>query len=154
MTERYPDDGAAANGFGRRHLREDEARLLYEAEYPGPRDMRVPGSWRLNVGGVPVPPPPTGAERRAEIAHIRSDLPENSRNVPRYAPDSGALWTAFFDRQHADQLAATNGAEPRGRQYDNDGPSPNAHWRPSSSTSRTAIRPGRVPSPADLLPPP
>jgi len=31
MAERFPGDGAAANGFGRRHLHEDEARLLYEA---------------------------------------------------------------------------------------------------------------------------
>ncbi|KAE8816305.1 hypothetical protein D1007_06154 [Hordeum vulgare] len=62
MAARYPGDGAAANGFGRRHLREDEARLLYEAEYLAPPDMRAPGSWRLRAGGVPVPPPPTGAE--------------------------------------------------------------------------------------------
>ena len=27
MVEHYPGDGADANGFGRRHLREDEARL-------------------------------------------------------------------------------------------------------------------------------
>ena len=45
MAERFPDDGAAANGFGRRHLHEDEARLLFEAEYPVPPDMRVPGAW-------------------------------------------------------------------------------------------------------------
>ncbi|KAE8794157.1 Homeobox protein KNOX3 [Hordeum vulgare] len=120
MSERYPDDGAAANGFGRRHLREDEARLLYEPEYPAPADMRVSGSWRLRAGGVPVPPPPTGAERRAKIARIRSDLSENLRNLPRYAPDSDALWTAFFDRLHADQLAATNDVEPRGQHGDND----------------------------------
>ena len=37
MAERFPGDGAAANGFGRRHLQEPEARLLYEAEYPAPR---------------------------------------------------------------------------------------------------------------------
>ena len=34
MAERFPGDGAAANGFGRRHLHEDEVRLLYEANYP------------------------------------------------------------------------------------------------------------------------
>ena len=67
MAERFPGDGAAANGFGRRHLHEDEARLLYEAEYPVPPDMRVPGAWRISAGGVPVPPPPSGAARRAEI---------------------------------------------------------------------------------------
>ena len=42
MAERFPSDGAAANGFGRRHLHEDEACLLYEVGYPVPPDMRVP----------------------------------------------------------------------------------------------------------------
>ena len=74
MAERYPGDGAAANGFGRRYLHEDEARLLYEAEYLVPPDMRVPGAWRISAGGVPVPPPPTGAARHLEIARIRSSL--------------------------------------------------------------------------------
>ena len=60
MAERFPGDGAAVNGFGRRHLHEDEARLLFEAEYPVPPDMRVPGAWRISVGGVPVPLPSTG----------------------------------------------------------------------------------------------
>ena len=45
MAERFPSDGAAANG--RRHLHEDEARLLFEAEYPVPPDMRVPGAWSI-----------------------------------------------------------------------------------------------------------
>ena len=69
MAERFPGDDAAANGFGRRHLRKDEAHMLYEAGYPTPLDMRVPGasggqgSWHLSAGGVPVPPPPEGAER-------------------------------------------------------------------------------------------
>ncbi|KAE8808195.1 Homeobox protein KNOX3 [Hordeum vulgare] len=112
MVERFPGDGAAANGFGHRHLREDEARLFYEADYPATPDMRGPGSWRLSVGGVPVPPPPSGADRRAENAHICSGLPESSRNLPRYAPDSNALWTAYFDRCHANHLAATNGVKP------------------------------------------
>ncbi|KAE8802288.1 Homeobox protein KNOX3 [Hordeum vulgare] len=67
------------------------------AEYPAPPDMWVPGSWRLSAGGVPVPPPPTGAERRAEIVRIRSGMPKNSHNLPRYAPDSNALWTALFE---------------------------------------------------------
>ncbi|KAE8778463.1 hypothetical protein D1007_48682 [Hordeum vulgare] len=85
MAQRYPSDGAAAKGFGRRHLRKDEAHLLYEAEYPAPQDMRVSGAWRLSTGGVLVPSPPTGAERQAEIACIRSALQENSRNLLRYA---------------------------------------------------------------------
>ena len=72
MAERFPGDGTAANGFWRRHLHEDEARLLFKAEYPVPPDMRVPGAWRISAGGVPVPAPPIGAARRAEIgrAHV------------------------------------------------------------------------------------
>ncbi|KAE8791610.1 Homeobox protein KNOX3 [Hordeum vulgare] len=85
-AERYPDDGAAASGFGRCHLHEPEARLLYEADYPAPPDMRVPGSWRLSVGGVSVPPPPSGDDRRVEIARIRLSMLERARNQPRYAP--------------------------------------------------------------------
>ena len=46
MAERFPGDGAAANGFGCRQLHEYEARLLFEAEYPVPPDMRVPGDMR------------------------------------------------------------------------------------------------------------
>ena len=91
MAERYPGDDVMANGFGRRHLQEAEARLLYEAEYPTPPDMRVPGTWRLSAGGVPVPLVPEGAARRAEIACIRSSLTEEKRNEPRYAADSHGL---------------------------------------------------------------
>ena len=115
MVERFPGDDAAANGFGRRHLHEDEMRFLYEADYPAPPDMRVPGTWRLRASGVPGPPAPTGAPRRAEIARIRSSLPDPQRNQPRFAPDSNALWTAYFERRHEEQIAATNGLEPRGR---------------------------------------
>ena len=44
MVERYPGDGAAADGFGRHHLHELEANLLHEANYPAPPDMHVPGA--------------------------------------------------------------------------------------------------------------
>ena len=114
MVERFPGDGAAANGFGRRHLHEDEARLLFEVEYPVPPDMRVPGAWRISVGGVPVPPPPPGAARRAEIARIRASLPRAAREGPRYVPDS-PLWEPYFRRRHAEQPEATNGIVPSGR---------------------------------------
>ena len=40
---------------------------------------------------------------------------EEVRNQPRYAPDSNTLWTAYFERRHEEQIAATNGVEPRGR---------------------------------------
>ncbi|KAE8818706.1 hypothetical protein D1007_03524 [Hordeum vulgare] len=39
MAESYPGDGAAANGFGRRHLHESEARLLYEGDYRAPPEI-------------------------------------------------------------------------------------------------------------------
>jgi hypothetical protein len=44
MAERYPGEGAAANGFGRRSLHDSEARLLYEANYPAPPDYHGPPS--------------------------------------------------------------------------------------------------------------
>ncbi|KAE8782972.1 Homeobox protein KNOX3 [Hordeum vulgare] len=115
MAERFPDDGAAANGFGRRHLHEDEACLLYEADYLAPPDMRVSGLWRLSADGVSVSPPPSGVDRWTEIACIRSSVSESSHNLPRYVPDSNTLWTTYFERRHADELATTNGVEPRGR---------------------------------------
>ena len=99
MAERFPGDGAAANGFGRRHLQEPEARLLYEVEYLAPPDMRVPGAWRLSAGGVLVPSVPEGAARRAKIARIRSSLTEEQRNEPRYAANSETLWTMYFERR-------------------------------------------------------
>ncbi|KAE8804934.1 Homeobox protein KNOX3 [Hordeum vulgare] len=113
MAKHYPDDRAAANGFGRRHLHESEARLLYEANYPAPPDMRVSGSWRLSDDRVLVPPPPSGVDRHAEIARIWSSPSESSRNLPRYAPDSNTMWTMYFEHRHADQLAATNWDTPR-----------------------------------------
>ncbi|XP_048527694.1 probable LRR receptor-like serine/threonine-protein kinase At1g51810 [Triticum urartu] len=52
--------------------------------------MRVPGAWRISVGGVPMPPPPTGAARRAEIARIRASLP-SSVCIGDSTPASGRL---------------------------------------------------------------
>ncbi|KAM3386635.1 hypothetical protein ACQJBY_009912 [Aegilops geniculata] len=77
--------------------------------------MRVPGSWRLSAGGVPVLLVPEGAARRAEIARIRSSLTEEQRNEPRYAPDSETLWTMYFQRRCEEQIASVNGIVPRGR---------------------------------------
>ncbi|KAE8767009.1 hypothetical protein D1007_61685 [Hordeum vulgare] len=123
MAERYPGDGAVANSFASRHLKESEARLLYEANYPTPSDMRASSSWKLSANGVPAPPPPSGADRHAEIAHIRLSLSASSRKQPRYAPDSNTLWTAYFERRHANQLAPTNNADPRGR-FNSEGVTP------------------------------
>ena len=77
--------------------------------------MWVSGSWRLRAGGVPVPLPPSGADRRTEMGRIQSSMPESLRNLPKYAPDSNTLWTAYFKSRHAYQLAATNWVEPRSR---------------------------------------
>ncbi|KAE8775416.1 Homeobox protein KNOX3 [Hordeum vulgare] len=120
MADCYPDDGAATNDFGRCQPHESEASLLYKADYPTPLDMRVPGSWWLSVDGVPVPPPPSRADRRAKITRIWSSLEESSRNLPRYAPDSSTLWTTYFEHRHANQLATTNGVDPYAR-YNSEG---------------------------------
>ncbi|XBI13913.1 hypothetical protein VPH35_140579 [Triticum aestivum] len=77
--------------------------------------MRVPSSWRLSAGGVPVPLVPEGAARRAEIARIRSSLTAEQQNEPRYAPDSETLWTMYFQRRRKEQIASVNGIIPRGR---------------------------------------
>ena len=82
MAERFPSDGAAANGFGRRWLREEEAHLLFEAGYPVPPDVRVPGPWRLSQMGLPVPPLPTGEERMAEIYNLRDAMTLEQRENP------------------------------------------------------------------------
>ncbi|KAM3215244.1 hypothetical protein ACQJBY_067305 [Aegilops geniculata] len=76
--------------------------------------MRVPGAWRISAGGVPVPPPPTGAARCAEIARIRASLPRAASAGPRYVPDS-PLWEPYFRHRHAEQLEATNSVVPSGR---------------------------------------
>ena len=76
--------------------------------------MRVPGAWRISAGGVPVPPPSTGMARGAEIARIRSSLPQAAREGPRYALDN-PLWEPYFRRRHAKQLEAPNGVVPSGR---------------------------------------
>jgi hypothetical protein len=49
-------------------------------------------------------------ERRGEIARIRATMPAEARSQPRYAPDNDALWMAYFQRCHAEQIALTNGA--------------------------------------------
>ncbi|KAE8795333.1 Homeobox protein KNOX3 [Hordeum vulgare] len=114
MAKRYPGDGAVTNGSGRRHLHGSEACLLYEAE-PDARRHAGAGLVKVGYGGVPVPPLPSGADRRANIARIQLLMSESSWNQPRYASDSNMLWTAYFERRHAEQLAATNGAEPHVR---------------------------------------
>jgi hypothetical protein len=35
-----------------------------------PPDFRAPGGWRLSAGGIPIPPPPTGAALDAAIDEV------------------------------------------------------------------------------------
>lgn len=119
MGERFPDDGAVANDFGRHHLHEWEAYLLHEANYPAPPDMSVPGRWRLSAGGVPVPPQPDADRFHAEIAHVRASVPEEVRGRPEHAASNHAHWAAYFQRRHEEQLASTNNAPVRGRHNTN-----------------------------------
>jgi hypothetical protein len=47
--------GHVANGFGRWYLHEWEVRALYEAGYMAPPDFWCPDTWRLSMGGMPIP---------------------------------------------------------------------------------------------------
>jgi hypothetical protein len=35
-----------------------------------PPEFRAPGGWRLSAGGIPIPPPPTGAALDAAIDEV------------------------------------------------------------------------------------
>ena len=82
MAERFPgDEKAAANGFGRRSLREQESWLLFQANIPASPDMRAgPTAWRLSAGVVPIPPVPDVDARpdifAAEVDRVRASLTE------------------------------------------------------------------------------
>ncbi|KAE8791292.1 Homeobox protein KNOX3 [Hordeum vulgare] len=83
--------------------------------------MRMQGAWRLSAGGVLVPPPPSVAKRRGKIACIRASLLKHARLEERYVLDSLPVWTAYFQRRHADHLASTNGfPAARGRHNSDD----------------------------------
>ena len=69
MAECFPSNEAAANGFGRCSLCEQESWLLFEANIPVPPDMRAePAGWRLSNGGVPIPPLPDAMVRAPYFA--------------------------------------------------------------------------------------
>jgi hypothetical protein len=75
--------GHEANSFGRRYLHEWEARALYEARYMAPPDFRCPGTWRLSMSGIPIPPVPHGATRQAAIhQHYYEVLTPEEHNDP------------------------------------------------------------------------
>ena len=79
MAGMFTNDGAAKNGFGRRTLHVWEAQLLSRATYHAPPSMSPPRGWRLNPGGVPVPPVPTDNKRRDEIVAVRARLSQIGR---------------------------------------------------------------------------
>jgi hypothetical protein len=110
----YPpdDDGAANNGFGRRSLHQWEGRLLHAAGYMAPPDFRAPGGWRLSAGGIPIPPPPTGAALDAAIDKVLETMSDEQRAEPRFYPDNREAWTAFFRRRYERELAAYDGPPP------------------------------------------
>jgi hypothetical protein len=106
------DDGAANNGFGRRSLHQWEGRLLYAAGHPAPPDFRVPGGWRLSAGGIPIPPPPTGAALDAAIDEIIEGMSDEQRADLRFYPDNYPTWNSFFRRRYERKLAAYDGPPP------------------------------------------
>ena len=95
MAERFPRDEAAANGFGRRSLREQESWLLFQTNIPAPPDMRAgPTGWRLSNGGVPIPPLPDAVTKPSyfadEVEIARASLTDAERSLPQYAADNNA----------------------------------------------------------------
>ena len=113
MAERYPGDGAAANGFGRRHLHEWEAHLLHEANYLAPPDMRAPGRWRLSAGGIPIPTLPDVEHLgyfHAEIERVRASLSEEEWALLEYDAGNHKAWAAYFEHRQAEWLASINNA--------------------------------------------
>jgi hypothetical protein len=110
----YPsdDDGATNNDFGQRSLHQWEGRLLHAAGYMAPPDFRAPGGWRLSAGGIPIPPPPTGAALNAAIDEVLETMSDEQRAEPRFYPDNREAWTAFFRRRYERELAAYNGPHP------------------------------------------
>jgi hypothetical protein len=161
MANHSDDDGAANNGFGRRSLHQWEGRLLHAAGYMAPPDFRAPGGWRLSAGGIPIPPPPTGAALNAAIDEVLETMSDEQRADPRFYLDNREAWTAFFRRRYERELAAYDGPPLLRRATTppsaaDGGARRGGRWSSSSSTSRTGTTPssrcrGAV---ADALPPP
>jgi hypothetical protein len=80
--------------------------------YPAPPDFRVPGGWRLSAGGIPIPPPPTGAALDAAIDEIIEGMSDEQRADPRFYADNYPAWNAFFRRRYERKLAAYDGPPP------------------------------------------
>jgi hypothetical protein len=77
-----------------------------------PPDFRAPGGWRLSAGGIPIPPPPTGAALDAAIDEVLETMSDEQRAEPHFFPDNREAWTAFFRRRYERELAAYDGPPP------------------------------------------
>jgi hypothetical protein len=110
----YPsdDDGAANNGFGRRSFHQWEGRLLHAAGYMAPPDFWAPRGCRLSAGGIPIPPPPTGAALDTAIDEVIETMSDEQHADPRFYPDYREAWTTFFRRRYERELAAYDGPPP------------------------------------------
>jgi hypothetical protein len=91
----------AANGFGRGSLTVAKAWALYEARYPVPPDMHLPGggAWKMAVNGIGIPPAPMpGTELWfQEIRDQRRRLQPEELSDPTWAAtDNNAWWVDFF----------------------------------------------------------
>jgi hypothetical protein len=109
---RSDEDDATNNGFGHRSLHQWEGQLLYAAGYMAPPDFRAPGGWRLSAGGIPIPPPPTGAALDAAIDEVIETMSDEQRADPRFYPDNREEWIAFFRCRYERELAAYDGSPP------------------------------------------
>jgi hypothetical protein len=66
----------------------------------------------LSAGGIPIPPPPTGAALDAAIDEIIETMNDEQRAGPRFYPDNRQAWTVFFRRRYERELAAYDGPPP------------------------------------------
>jgi hypothetical protein len=58
-------------------------------------DMRCPGSWHLSIGGIPIPPVPTGEQHMTEVHRCFCELIEEQWADPLRDPDSEE-WNHMF----------------------------------------------------------
>lgn len=90
-----------------------EAQALAASSYPCPPDYRCPDGWALSAGGVPVPPVPEGAARRAAItAHYYHELTPQQRRDPHWDLDNTVTWDAFFSNRRERDLVRFEGDGP------------------------------------------
>jgi hypothetical protein len=78
-----------------------------------PPDFRFPGTWRLSIGGIPIPPVPHGAARSTAIhQHYYEGLTAEDRNDPVWDPDNETQWTVFFTKRRNHELVRYEGNSP------------------------------------------